>query len=79
MENLRVDGQTIKPHESYDGNRVIKLLNVSFENGYNRAMRELSESSSSYDEGYKNGYADASEDLRSLKEILLRVLGLEEE
>lgn len=75
MSKLRVDGETISSEKLYSGERVIKLLRVSFENGkaYG-ALQEQANIKAAYDTGYKEGYCAASEDLKALSTILKRIM-----
>lgn len=71
---LRVDGITIDPDKLYNGEEVIRLSNVSFENGM-RGVR-LSESDmeqalqAAYDRGYQEGKQARSDEIAGVLEAL---------
>lgn len=71
---LRVDGITIDPDKLYNGAEVIRLSNVSFENGM-RGVR-LSESDmeqalqAAYDRGYQEGKQARSDEIAGVLEAL---------
>lgn len=75
MSKLRVGGETIDPKKQYSGSRVIELLNISYNNGYNSGKRDHDSSlQTAYTGGYKAGYEEASADLMQLKELLTKLL-----
>lgn len=75
MNKLRVGGETIDPKKQYGGSRVIELLNISYNNGYNKGKKEHNEQMQmTYTDGYNAGYSDASADLIQLKELLNKIL-----
>ena len=76
MSKLRVGGETIDPKKQYSGSRVIELLNISYNNGYDSGKRECKESVHvAFTDGFRAGYREASADLMQLKELLNRLLG----
>lgn len=83
MNKLRVGGETIDPKKQYSGSRVIELLGISYNNGYNSGKREhndliqaayIDRYKVGYKAGYKAGCEETSADLTQLKELLARLL-----
>ena len=79
MNKLRVGGETIDPKKQYSGSRVLELLDISFNNGYNKGKRDCDELArvahhDGYTIGYEKGYSEASTELVQLKELLKRLL-----
>lgn len=74
-DKLRVDGETIDPSKTYAGNRVLRLVEVSFNNGIRHASRTLEQDKQeAYDRGYQAGYCEASRDLDALRTLLRKIL-----
>jgi len=81
MNKIRLGGETIYPDRTYSGKRVIELINISFENGRNNALKKTNEEvddaiRKSYKEGYECGYSMASNDLMELSYLLKRTIGV---
>ena len=71
---LRVDRETIDPRKTYRGDRVLELIEVSFNNGYSKGIRE--KQSSEYRRGYDDGFNEAGAELNALKAVLKNILGI---
>lgn len=79
-DKIRVGGETVDPRSDkmYSSREVRRFVDVAYENGKQAGKREVYEASKiRYKDGYNNGYADASQDLRDFKDALMRILGKE--
>lgn len=79
MKKLRVAGQTIEATKTYSGVEVLRLLEVSFENGRrSAAVNSTDEFSQGYEAGYAAGFAagklNANENLKKLREAICYLL-----
>ena len=79
MSKLRVGGETIEAGKTYSGRKVIELLNISHNNGYNKARAQIvsdaqKKYTEGYDRGYSAGYNEASADLAELRALLSKIL-----
>jgi flagellar biosynthesis/type III secretory pathway protein FliH len=71
---LRVGGVTIKPDLTYNGYEVIRLCNVSFENGMRAAKQAQAVPEQAlqdaWDRGYQEGKQARSDELTGVLEAL---------
>lgn len=67
---LRIDGRTIKEDETYSGKIVISLLRKSYDNGYSRGLRDVTQ----YENGYNDGIEVGLKELKEFKELMKRLL-----
>ena len=74
-KKLRVDGMTVDATQTYSGKVVLRLLEVSFENGRRSVMDDCGKE---FSRGYAVGYADGKEaglgTAKKLRDALREVL-----
>lgn len=58
---LRVDGMTVEPNRTYSGKQVIRLCNVSFENGMRRFKLTQTDIAQALQEAYARGYQEGKQ------------------
>ena len=74
-EKIRVNGETIESSKMYNGNHVLELVRVSFNNGIYHAKRDIErDKQAAYDRGYQAGYNEASNDFSELRALLRKIL-----
>ena len=69
---LRIDGRTIREDETYSGRIVLGLLKTSYDNGYNRGLRDAG--ATQYEDGYNDGIEVGLKELKEFKELMKRLL-----
>jgi len=71
---LRVGGVTVEPNTLYNGKEVIRLCNVSFENGMRRfklTQADMNQAlQAAYDRGYKEGKQARNDEITGVLEAL---------
>lgn len=74
-KKLRVDGMTIQVNETYSGATVIRLLEVSFENGKRQGTSgSREEYHNGFEAGFEAGKKHACETLQRLRDVLREVM-----
>ena len=73
--SLRVDGMTIRGDETYSGATVLRLLEVSFENGKRQGMNGSQENyRKGFEAGFEAGKKSACETLHRLRDTLREIM-----
>lgn len=71
---LRVGGVTVEPNTLYNGKEVIRLCNVSFENGMRRfklTQADMEQAlQAAYDRGYQEGKQARNDEITGVLEAL---------